>query len=218
MNLFMRANEPLYMRANEPLFMRANEPLYMTNIRANEPLYMTNIRANEPLMSATEPLNMRANEPLYMRANEPVMRSKQSLLKQSTKSEHMIHQQNIKYINWEHLNCTPNGYTMCLNIGNYAGCCRSSIEELTRSNSKHCRAPSLKHYFVRNLPRPRSSILYKIATNCKQCCFLLVHMQHIFINSFGCFKQSVNFIVHKNIETAKCPSHSILRDRSLFIP
>jgi hypothetical protein len=38
-------------------------------------------------------------------------------------------------------------------------------------------------------------------------------MQHIFINSFGCFKQSVNFIVHKNIETAKCPSHSILNSQ-----
>jgi hypothetical protein len=47
-----------------------------------------------------------------------------------------------------------------------------------------------KHYFVRNVPK--SSILNKIASNFKQCCFQFVKIQHIFINSFGYFKPCVN--------------------------
>ena len=55
----------------------------------------------------------------------------------------------------------------------------------------------LKHYFVRDVPK--SSILNKIASNFKQCCFQFVQIQHIFINSFGYFKPCVNI----NMTTAK---------------
>ena len=57
----------------------------------------------------------------------------------------------------------------------------------------------LKHYSVRNVPR--SSILNKIASNFKQCCFQFVQIQHIFINSFGYFKPCVN--INMNTLTAK---------------
>ena len=40
---------------------------------------------------------------------------------------------------------------------------------------------------------PKSSILNKIASNYKQCCFQFVHMQHIFIK-FGYFKPCINLV------------------------
>ena len=51
---------------------------------------------------------------------------------------------------------------------------------------------------------PKSSILNKIASNYKQCCFQFEHMQHIFNKSFGNFKPCINLVCRNIASKHNC--------------
>jgi hypothetical protein len=72
----------------------------------------------------------------------------------------------------------------------------------------------LKHNLLKSAPK--SSILNKIARNYKQCCFEFVHMQHIFIKSFGHFKASV-YLFHINIEVSKFINSHPITENNNFV-
>ena len=73
---------------------------------------------------------------------------------------------------------------------------RLPLKKIILSMRKRKNRTFLKHKMLKSAPK--SSILNKMASNYKQCCFQFLHMQHIFINSFGYFKPCVN-LVHRNI-------------------
>ena len=60
----------------------------------------------------------------------------------------------------------------------------------------------LKHNMLKSAPK--SSILNKIASNYKQCCFQFLHMQHIFINSFGYIKSCINLVCRNIASEHNC--------------
>ena len=51
---------------------------------------------------------------------------------------------------------------------------------------------------------PKSSILNKLASNYKLCCFKFLHMQHIFINSFGYVKPCINLVCRNIVSQHNC--------------
>ena len=184
-------------------------------------------RAKQSLRRSKQSLR-RSNAKSLRRAKLSLRRTNQSL----RRSEEVIHEQNI--YNIVHLCRTHSSYIKCINSDHCAYSCRSTVRKLTKqANAKRTRdrAPSrlplkriilamrrrkntsfLKHYFVRTAPR--SSILNKIASNFKQCCFQYVQIQHIFMNSFGYFKPCVN-LVPKNMYTAKQSLCNMLNSQNI---
>ena len=73
---------------------------------------------------------------------------------------------------------------------------RLPLKKIILAMRKRKNRTFLKHKMLKSAPK--SSLLNKMASNYKQCCFQFLHMQHIFINSFGYFKPCVN-LVHRNI-------------------
>ena len=51
---------------------------------------------------------------------------------------------------------------------------------------------------------PKSSMLNKLASNYKLCCFKFLHMQHIFINSFGYVKPCINLVCRNIVSRHSC--------------
>ena len=173
-------------------------------------------RSKQSLRRANKQSLRRANKQSLRRSKQSLRRAKQSLRRpnQSLRRSEQANTYNIVYLYRPH-----SSYIKCINSDHSACSCRSTVRKLTKqANAKRSRdrAPSrlplkriilamrkrknrsfLKHYFVRTAPK--SSILNKIASNFKQCCFQFVQIQHIFINSFGYFKPCVNI----NIKTAK---------------
>ena len=188
-NPLRRAIEPLW-RAIEPL-RRAIQPLW----GAIQPLW----RAIQPLWRAIQP--RRKQNKLLRRNDEPLVGENES--QQFTKPVVVHKQSNNSII---HLKRVCSSYTTCnsdLCVHEY----RSSVRKFTKQpnvkryrDREPSRIPfkkiiltmrkrknrrSIKHLLTRCAPR--SSILNKIATNYKECCFKFVHMQHVFIKSFGHF-------------------------------
>ena len=163
--------------------------------RSKQSLRRTN---KQSLRRANKQSLRRTNKQSLRRAKQSLRRSKQSL-RRPNQSLRRSEQANTSYIK-------------CINSDHCACSCRSTVRKLTKqadAKRSRDRAPSrlplkiiilamgkrkkrsfLKHYFVRNVPK--SSILNKIASHFKQCCFQFVQIQHIFINSFGYFKPCVN--------------------------
>ena len=173
-------------------------------------------RSKQSLRRSKQSLR-RANKQSLRRANKQSLRRSKQSLRRANQSLRRSEQANT--YNIVHLYRTHSSYIKCINSDHSACSCRSTVRKLTKqanANRSRNRAPSrlplkriilamrkrknrsfLKHYFVRDVPK--SSILNKIASNFKQCCFQFVQIQHIFINSFGYFKPCVNI----NMTTAK---------------
>ena len=178
-------------------------------------------RANkQSLRRANKQSLRRANKQSLRRSKQSLRRSKQSLRRpnQSLRRSEQANTYNIVHLYSSYIKCINSGHCAC------ACSCRSTLRRLTKqANVKRSRdrAPSrlplkriilamrkrknrlfLKHYFVRNVPK--SSILNKIASNFKQCCFQFVQIQHIFINSFGYFKPCVNINMKNTAKQSLC--------------
>ena len=228
----LRRTKQSLRRSNAKSLRRAKQSLRRTNqsLRRSK----QSLRRTKQSLRRSNAKSLRRAKQSLRRTNQSLRRSKLSLRRtnQSLRRSEVIHEQNI--YNIVHLCRTHSSYIKCINSDHCAYSCRSTVRKLTKqANAKRTRdrAPSrlplkriilamrrrkntsfLKHYFVRTAPR--SSILNKIASNFKQCCFQYVQIQHIFMNSFGYFKPCVN-LVPKNMYTAKQSLCNMLNSQNI---
>ena len=190
-------NQPLR-RAKQPLW-RANQPLRI----AKQPL----LRAKQPLRKANQPL-WRAYEHLWRKQNKPLLSKDEP---QIFMKPDVTRQQNNNITHSDHCvydcrsSVTVRGFiTKQPNVKRYRDREPSRIpfKRIILGMRKRKNRPSIKSLLKRSAPR--SSIVNKIATNYKKCCFKFMHMQHVFIMSFVQFKPSVNFVkVNMTIATTE---------------
>ena len=226
---FERANKSLWRairllkKANQPL-RRANQSLRRSKQslrRSKESLR----RSKQSLRRSQQSLrrskqSLRRSKQSLRRSNQSLTRSKQSLRssEQLKPDEadgiHPLVSKSINLVHLKHVHSTDSSY-------NY----RFSVRKLTKQpNSTRCRRdrePSrlplkkiilamrkrknrtfLRHNMLKSAPK--SSILNKIASSYKQCCFQFVHMQYIFIKSFGYFKPCINLVCRNITSERNC--------------
>ena len=195
--------------------------IFYTNILGNTAFK----RANKPLWRAKQ--SLRRSQQSLRRSNQSLRRSNQSLRrsKQLKPDEaDVIH--HLGSIKCNLVNLKLHVHSSCTYRFSVRKLTKQSNSTRYRSDREPSRLPLkkiilamrkrknrtfLKHSMLRSAPK--SSILNKIASNYKQCCFQFVHMQHIFIKSFGYFKPCVN-LVRRNIGVSE---HNCSHNQSRFI-
>ena len=189
-------------RTIQPICM--NQPLR----RAKQPLR----RANQPLRRAKQPLRSRAYEHLRRKQNKPLLSKDEPQIFMKPDVTHQ--QSNNITIHSDH--CVYD-YRSSVTVRRFITKqpivkryrdrepSRIPFKRIILAMRKRKNRPSIKS-LEKICSYCRSSILNKIATNYryKKYCFKFVHMQHVFIMSFGQFKPSVNFVkVNMTIATTE---------------
>ena len=212
--LLMTSNEHLRrakqsLRRSKQSLRRSKQSLRRSNQslrRSNQSLRRSNQslrRSNQSLRRSNQPLrNQRSNQSLR-RSNQPLWKSEQVKPDKAEVIQHLVSKCDLVHLKHVHssysyrfsvrkLTKQPNS----IRYRRDREPSRLPLKKIILAMRKRKNRTFSKHKMLKSAPK--SSILNKMASNYKQCCFQFLHMQHIFINSFGYFKPCVN-LVHRNI-------------------